>query len=61
VILASPALLAIKGFRPPGVLERLAGQLMERLAETCGAKPPEVCHRRFATPFDDRGDTGEGQ
>jgi hypothetical protein len=61
VIFASHALLAVKGFRPLGVLDRLAGKLMERLAETCGATPPEVCHRRFAAPFDDRGDAGEGQ
>jgi hypothetical protein len=49
MILASHALLAIKGLRPPGVLDRLPGKLVERLAETCGATPPEVRHAHFAT------------
>ena len=61
VILASHALLAIKGLRPRGVLDGLPGKLVERLAETCGAKPPEVRHGRFATSLDDRGNAGEGQ
>ncbi len=61
MILASHALLAIKGLRPPGVLDRLPGKLVERLAEKCGAKPPEVRHGHFATSLDDRGNAGEGQ
>ena len=61
VILASHALLAIKGLRPLGVLDGLPGKLVERLAEKCGAKPPEVRHGRFATSFHDRGNAGEGQ
>jgi hypothetical protein len=44
MILASPTLLVIKGLRPPGVLDRLPGKFVERLAETCGAKPSEVRH-----------------
>jgi transposase InsO family protein len=31
------------------------------LAEKFGAKPAEVRHARFATPFDDRGNAGEGE
>ena len=61
VILAPHALLAIKSFRPPGVLERLPGKLVERLAEKRGAKPPEVRHGHVATALDDRGNTGEGK
>jgi hypothetical protein len=60
VILASPALLAIQGLRPRGVLDGLPGTLVARLAEQCGAKPPEVCHGRFATSLHDRGHAGEG-
>jgi hypothetical protein len=61
VILASPALLVIKGLRPPGVLDRLPGKLVERLAEKCGAEPPEVGHAHFATALHDRGHAGEGE
>jgi hypothetical protein len=61
VILASPALLAITGLRPLGVLDRLPGNLVERLAETCGATPPAVRHGHVATALDDRGHTGEGE
>ena len=61
VILASPALLAIKSLRPLGVLDGLPGKLVERLAETCGATPPEVCHGRLATARHDRGNAGEGE
>jgi hypothetical protein len=61
VILASPALLAIQGLRPRRVLDRLPGTRVARWAETCGAKPPEVRHDRFATPFDDRGNAGKGE
>jgi hypothetical protein len=61
VILAPHALLAIKSLRPVGVLDRLPGKRMERLAETCGAKPPEVRHRHVATSLDDRGHAGEGE
>ena len=61
VILAPHALLAIKSFRPLGVLDRLPSKLMERLAEKCGAKPPEVRHGHFATSLDDRGNAGEGE
>jgi hypothetical protein len=60
VILASHALLAIQGLRPLGVLDGLPGTLVARLAEQCGAKPPEVCHGRFATSRHDRGHAGEG-
>jgi hypothetical protein len=60
VILASPALLAIQGLRPRGVLDGLTGTLVARLAEQCGAQPPEVCHGRFATSRHDRGHAGEG-
>jgi hypothetical protein len=61
VILASHALLVIKGLRPPRVLDRLPGKLVKRLAERCGAKPPEVRHGHVATSLDDRGNTGEGE
>ena len=61
MILASHALLAIKGLRPPGVLDKLPGKLGERLAETCGAKPPEVRHGHVATALDDRGNASEGE
>src|SRR4029450_2051168 len=61
VILASHALLAIKGLRPLGVWDGLPGTLVERLAETCGAKPPDVGHGRFATSLHDRGHAGEGE
>jgi hypothetical protein len=61
VILASHALLTIAGFCPLRVVDGLPGKLVERLAEKFGAKPTEVRHGRFATPFHDRGDAGEGQ
>ena len=61
MILASRALLAIKGLRPLGVLDGLPSKLVERLAEKCGAKPPEVRHGHFATSLDDRGNAGEGE
>jgi hypothetical protein len=61
VILAAHALLAIKGLRPLGVLDGLPGTLVERLAETCGATPPEVYPGRFATSLHDRGNAGEGE
>jgi hypothetical protein len=61
VILASHALLAIKGLRPLGVLDGLPGTRVERVAETCGAKPPEVRHGHFAAPLRDRSNAGEGQ
>src|SRR3712207_5839926 len=60
MILAAPTLLVIKGLSPPGVLDRLPGTRVERLAEECGAKPPEVRHGHVATALDDRGHTGEG-
>jgi hypothetical protein len=60
VILASHALLAIKGLRPLGVLDRLPGELVERLAEKFGAKPPEVRHGHVATSLYDRGNASEG-
>ena len=61
MILAPHALLAIKGLRPLRVLDRLPGKLVERLAEKCGAKPPEVRHGHVATALDDRGHAGEGE
>jgi hypothetical protein len=61
VICASHALLARKGLRPPGVLDRWPGTLVERLAETCRATPPDVCHGRFATSRHERGKAGEGE
>src|SRR3712207_3387077 len=61
MILAAPTLLVIKGLRPPGVLDRLPGKLMERLAEEFGAKPAEVRHGHVTTALDDRGNTGEGE
>jgi hypothetical protein len=61
VILAPPALWAIKSLRPPGVLERLPSKRVARLAETGGAKPPEGRHGHVATSLDDRGHTGEGE
>ena len=61
MILASPTLLVIKGLRPPGVLDGLPGKLVERLAEKCGTKPPEVRHGHFAPSLDDRGNAGEGK
>ena len=61
MILASPTLLVIKGLCPLGVLDRLPSKLMERLAEKCGAKPPEVRPGHVATSLDDRGNAGEGE
>ena len=61
MILASRALLAIKGLRPLGVLDGLPSKLVERLAEKCGAKPAEVRHGHVATSLDDRGDAGKGE
>jgi hypothetical protein len=61
VILASHALLAITGLRPRGVLDRLPGTRVARLAETCGATPPAVRHGHVATSLDDRGHAGEGE
>ena len=60
VILAAQALLAIKGLRPLGMLDRLLGTCVKRLAEEFGATPPEVGHGRLATSLHDRGHAGEG-
>ena len=61
MILASHPLLAIQGLRPRGVLDRLPSKRVARLAETGGAKPPEVRHGHVATSLDDRGHAGEGE
>ena len=61
VILASHALSGDKRPSPTGSVGWTARQTHGTIGGEIFGNPPEVCHRRLATAFHDRGDAGEGQ